>query len=56
VVAALPRGTPRGDDRGGGAGGVLSRGLPGGSFQQAVQTLRAMAEAATRRRRESGVA
>ena len=30
--------------------------LPGGSFQQAVQTLRAMAEAATRRRRERGVA
>ncbi len=30
--------------------------LPGGSFQQAVQTLRAMAETATRRRREQGVA
>ena len=30
--------------------------LPGGSFQQAVQMLRAMAEAATRRRRERGVA
>jgi hypothetical protein len=30
--------------------------LPGGSFQPAVQTLRAMAERATRRRRESGVA
>jgi hypothetical protein len=30
--------------------------LPGGGFQQAVQMLRAMAEAATRRRRERGVA
>jgi hypothetical protein len=28
--------------------------LPGGSFQPAVQTLRAMAETATRRRRERG--
>ena len=29
--------------------------LPSASFQEAVQTLRAMAETATRRRRESGV-
>jgi hypothetical protein len=30
--------------------------LPGGSYREAAQTLKAMAERATRRRRESGVA
>ena len=30
--------------------------LPGGSYREAVQTLKALAETATRRRRERGVA